>query len=161
MFRITIAIGIAAVSLYTARKSYIAITNLRRYEERSERAARYSETAAQELQKTRTTQASSAGAIALSLLSSVALILSVTLGSSNPTAWEHVLPPVNLMAIGAAFVHNQNFWKAKAKVPFVGGFNEGIEKSKEIRQLLFGLGIAWGALGAISWISHCEWLSIS
>lgn len=99
--------------------------------------------------------------IALSLLSSVALILSVTLGSSNPTAWEHVLPPVNLMAIGAAFVHNQNFWKAKAKVPFVGGFNEGIEKSKEIRQLLFGLGIAWGALGAISWISHCEWLSIS
>ncbi|CAO1602111.1 hypothetical protein XANCAGTX0491_005742 [Xanthoria calcicola] len=62
-FRIPIAIGIAAVSLYTARKSYTAIINLRRYEERSERAARYSETAAQELQKTRTTQASSAGAV--------------------------------------------------------------------------------------------------
>lgn len=55
-------------------------------------------------------------------------------------------------------MHNQNFWKAKAKVPFVGGFNEGIQKSKEIRQLLFGLGIAWGALGVIGWILNCECL---
>ncbi|KAI4096064.1 MAG: hypothetical protein LQ339_007080 [Xanthoria mediterranea] len=158
MFWIPIVFGIAVVSLYTARKSYIAITNLRRYEERSERAAKYSATAAQELRRTRTTQASSAGAIALGLLSSVALVLSTALGSLDPTAWEHVLPPMNLLAVGAAFVHNQNFWKAKAKVPFVGGFNQGIEKSKEIRQLLFGLGIAWGALGVIDWISHCKWL---
>lgn len=69
-----------------------------------------------------------------------------------------MLPPVNILAIVASFMHNQNFWKAKAKVPFVGGFNEGIEKSKEIRELLFLLGIAWGALGAIGWISNCECL---
>ncbi|KAL8889328.1 MAG: hypothetical protein Q9215_003357 [Flavoplaca cf. flavocitrina] len=154
MFRLPIAIGITAISIYSVQKSYIAITNLQKYEERSERAAKHSETAAHELHKTRTTQGSSAGAIALSLLSSIAITLSVAFGSSTPTAWEHMLPPVNILAIGASFMHNQNFWKAKAKVPFVGGFNEGIEKSKEIRQLLFVLGIAWGALGAIGWISN-------
>ncbi|KAL8836980.1 MAG: hypothetical protein Q9176_005981 [Flavoplaca citrina] len=154
MFRLPIAIGITAISIYSAQKSYIAITNLQKYEERSERAAKHSETAAHELHKTRTTQGSSAGAIALSLLSSIAITLSVAFDSSTPTAWEHMLPPVNILAIGASFMHNQNFWKAKAKIPFVGGFNEGIEKNKEIRQLLFVLGIAWGALSAIGWISN-------
>ncbi|KAL8769230.1 MAG: hypothetical protein Q9209_004731 [Squamulea sp. 1 TL-2023] len=56
-----IAVGISAVSLFAARQSYIAIVNLRRYEERSERAAKHSETAAHELHKTRTTQGTSAG----------------------------------------------------------------------------------------------------
>lgn len=63
MFRLPIAIGITAVSIYSAQKSYIAITNLHKYEDRSERAARHSETAAHELHKTRTTQGSSAGAV--------------------------------------------------------------------------------------------------
>ncbi|KAL8641314.1 MAG: hypothetical protein Q9226_008652, partial [Calogaya cf. arnoldii] len=146
MFRLPIAIGMTAVSLYAAQKSYVAITNLQKYEERSERAAKHSETAAHELHKTRTTQGSSAGAIALSLLSSIAITLSGTLGPTHPPTWQHILPLVNILALGAAFTHNRNFWKAKAKVPFVGGFNEGIQKSKEIRQLLLGLGIAWGAL---------------
>ena len=54
---------ISAISLYAAQKSYIAITNLLRYEERSERAAKHSETAAHQLWKTRATQGSSAGAV--------------------------------------------------------------------------------------------------
>ncbi|KAL8820158.1 MAG: hypothetical protein Q9223_001575, partial [Gallowayella weberi] len=55
-----IAFGISAVSLLAAQKSYIAITNLQKYEERSEKAAKHSETAAHELYKTRVTQGSSA-----------------------------------------------------------------------------------------------------
>ena len=57
-----------------------------------------------------------------------------------------ILSGANIAAIVAAFFHNQNFWKAKAKVPFVQGFNEGIQKSKEIRQLLVLLGIGWAIL---------------
>lgn len=68
-------------------------------------------------------------------------------GSSTPPTWALVLPLVNVVAVAAAFMHNQNYWKAKAKVPFVGGFNEGIEKSKEVRQLLVFLGILWGSWG--------------
>lgn len=58
-----LVLGISATSLYAARSSYIAIVNLRKYEERSERAAKYSETAAHQLYQTRVTQASSAGAV--------------------------------------------------------------------------------------------------
>ena len=85
--------------------------------------------------------------IALSFLSSIALMLGSLFGSSTPPTWALVLPLVNVVAVAAAFMHNQNYWKAKAKVPFVGGFNEGIEKSKEVRQLLVFLGILWGSWG--------------
>lgn len=54
--------------------------------------------------------------------------------------------------MAAAFIHNQNFWKAKAKVPFVGGFNEAIEKSKEIRQLMVPIALGWGLVGLLGWI---------
>ncbi|KAL8726619.1 MAG: hypothetical protein Q9181_005974, partial [Wetmoreana brouardii] len=54
------AFALSAIALYAAPKSYDAIINLRKYEERSERAAKHSETAAHELYKTRVTQASSA-----------------------------------------------------------------------------------------------------
>lgn len=62
------------------------------------------------------------------------------------------MPVLNVVAVAAAFVHNRAFWRAKAKVPFVEGFNDGIEKSKEIRQLLVPLGIAWGFVGVLRWI---------
>ncbi|KAL8928040.1 MAG: hypothetical protein Q9172_001095 [Xanthocarpia lactea] len=63
-----IAVGISAVSFYAGRQSYIAIVNLQKYEERSERAAKHSETAAHELHKTRTTQGTSAGAVGLTYM---------------------------------------------------------------------------------------------
>ena len=54
------------LSLYGAQKSYIAITNLQQYEERSEKAAKHLDKAAHELYKTRVTQAS--GAVAVCVL---------------------------------------------------------------------------------------------
>jgi lipocalin len=51
------------VSLYAAQISYIAITNLQQYEEKSEKAAEYLNKAAHELYKTRVTQASGAAAV--------------------------------------------------------------------------------------------------
>lgn len=72
-------------------------------------------------------------------------------GPSSPLAWEYALPVLNVVAVAAAFAHNRSFWRAKAKVPFVEGFNEGIEKSTEIRQLLVPLGIAWGLVGVLRW----------
>lgn len=59
------ALVLFVLSLYTAQKSYVAIIGLRKYEERSERAAKHSETAARELHKSRATQASSAAAVRL------------------------------------------------------------------------------------------------
>jgi hypothetical protein len=47
--------GLSAFSLFHA---YIAITNLQKFEEKTERAAEWSTTAERELHKTRTTQTS-------------------------------------------------------------------------------------------------------
>ena len=54
---------LALLSLYAAQKSYIAITNLQQYEERTEKAAKHLDKAAHDLYKTRVTQASGAGAV--------------------------------------------------------------------------------------------------
>ncbi|KAL8967713.1 MAG: hypothetical protein Q9197_005282 [Variospora fuerteventurae] len=141
------------ITLYAAQKSYVAILSLLKYEERSEKAAKHSETAAHELYKSKATQASSAVAIALSLASSLALSSAVLLlGSPSASTWVYVLPIVNMVAIAAAFIHNRSFWKAKAKVPFVGGFNEAIQKSKEIRQLMVPMALGWGLVGLLGWI---------
>ena len=51
------------LSLYAAQKSYIAITNLQKYEERSEKAAKHLDRAAHDLYKTRVTQASGGASV--------------------------------------------------------------------------------------------------
>ena len=58
---------LALLSLYAAQKSYIAITNLQQYEERTEKAAKYLDKAANDLYKTRVTQASGAAAVCIPL----------------------------------------------------------------------------------------------
>jgi hypothetical protein len=56
----------ASFSAYTLYLSSIAIRNLQKYEKTSKKAAKYSNTAEQQLHKTRTTQAS--GALSVPLL---------------------------------------------------------------------------------------------
>ena len=51
------------LNAYTGYMSHTAITKLRRYEESTEKAAQYLNTAAEQLHKTRTTQA--AGAVSV------------------------------------------------------------------------------------------------
>ncbi len=82
--------------------------------------------------------------ILLSLISSVTLFF-------RPNA-SLVISFSNVAATAAAYMHLTGFWKAKAQVPFVTGFNEGIRKSNDLRQLLVSLGVAWaftGLLGAL------------
>ena len=54
---------LALLSLYAAQKSYIAIINLQKYEERTKKAAKHLDKAAHDLYKTRVTQASGAAAV--------------------------------------------------------------------------------------------------
>ena len=58
-------VGQAAASTYTGLFSAMAIYNLQKREEQTEQVAQYSNTAAEQLHKTRTTQTS--GVVAVSL----------------------------------------------------------------------------------------------
>ncbi len=82
-------------------------------------------------------------------MSSFALCFRTLSGSASSFTAEYGVPALNIVAIAAAFVHNQNYWKAKPKIPFVGGINEGIEKSKEIRESFVILGSAWVVFGVL------------
>ena len=58
----------AGTSIYGLYNSCISITNLQQYEEKSEKAAEWSNTAAHQLHKTRTTQTTGALAVCFALL---------------------------------------------------------------------------------------------
>ena len=60
-----------------------------------------------------------------------------------------ILALVNVAVTAAAYVHITGFWKVKAEVPFVTGFNEGIRKSNDLRRLLVSLGIGWALTGVV------------
>lgn len=49
----------------------------------------------------------------------------------------------------AAHVHVKNFWTAKAKVPFVDGYNEGISRSQEIIKILAVLSGSWAVTAVL------------
>ena len=74
---------LALLSLYAAQKSYIAITNLQKYEERTEKAAKYLDKAEHDLYKTRVTQASGAAAVCIPLSSSQFLYCSFSISYSK------------------------------------------------------------------------------
>lgn len=63
-----------ALSLYAASLSFLAITRLQSWEALSEKAAKVSSTAANQLQRTRTTQGAAAGAVSRAFTSSDAFL---------------------------------------------------------------------------------------
>ncbi|KAK5012943.1 hypothetical protein BJ546DRAFT_951390 [Cryomyces antarcticus] len=136
----------ACLGAYGLYLSYISITDLQRYEEKSEKAAKYSTTAEHQLHKTRTTQVSGALTITTSLAASLTLAY---LSTSSPTLLKFAINPA--LAAGALFAraHISNFWRGKAKVPFVGGFNEAISRTGELQTLLAWLAGSWAVTGAV------------
>ncbi|KAF2175670.1 hypothetical protein K469DRAFT_609814 [Zopfia rhizophila CBS 207.26] len=141
-------LSIAALSGYGAYLSYNNITRLQRYEEQTKKAAQHSNTAAERLQKTRTTQGSAAITIALSLITAISLVL---LQHTEHHSITQAISLVNATTLLVARVHVANFWNDKAKVPFVEGYNEAIKGSGSLENVLALLGCGWGIMGFASW----------
>ncbi|MCJ1404490.1 hypothetical protein MMC11_007716 [Xylographa trunciseda] len=136
----------AALSAYGLYTSYLAITHLQQYESQSEKAAQYLSAAAHQLHKTRTTQATGALAILTSLLTSLTLLL------ARPALSAPVAATLNVAVAGlalGAMLHVGRFWAGKARVPFVGAYNEGVRRSEELRRLLGWLAMSWAATGVV------------
>ncbi|KAF2837916.1 hypothetical protein M501DRAFT_995168 [Patellaria atrata CBS 101060] len=135
----------AALSAYGLYFSFIAITNVRQYEEQTERAARYSGTAAHQLRKTRTTQASGVFAFLLSigctyfLLYPMRPIFGAGICASNVL---HLLATKRFIA---------NFWRPKGKVPFVEGYNNAITATDVVRTVMGWLAVNWAVIGFVKW----------
>ncbi|KAF1985326.1 hypothetical protein K402DRAFT_357926 [Aulographum hederae CBS 113979] len=119
-------------------KSYIAISNLIQYEERTKQAAQYSDTAAIELRKTRTTQGAGVVAELSTIISAIYLF---TTTSSEKTKLS--LSAANVLLCLAVRAHVAGHWKDRAKVPLVKGFNDAITASNELIDHLAILAGSW------------------
>jgi len=158
----------SALSGYGLFLSYGNITRLQQYEKQSEKAAEWSNTAAQRLHKTRTTQTSGTISVRLHqhqhqqdcndyiLTCTSQLIISfltpiVALSTSDPTYLVSAAA-ANTAVLVFARQHMANFWneKEQTRVPFVQKFKDAVSGSEHVVQILGVLGASW-AVTALGW----------
>ncbi|KAG8629289.1 hypothetical protein KVT40_003154 [Elsinoe batatas] len=133
-------LGQATLASYGIYVSYIAIKNLRQYEEQSKKAAKFSDIAARQLHWTRTTQASGAVAVLLSFSTSLFLATSWHL---IPRKYRVLASPAMLLITLGVRGHLYNFWKEKGKVPMLKGYNEAIDRTQDLIGVLQYLEYSW------------------
>ncbi|KAH9895353.1 hypothetical protein F4778DRAFT_783708 [Xylariomycetidae sp. FL2044] len=158
MFLQLLHLAQVALAAYGSQQSYIAIGNLRKYEEASEKLAKFSSEAERQLHKTRTTQAS--GAVSMLLTLFVALLLAIR-GSSYSFLVRYLASPAMFAITVLARRHIEQYWAGKdgrtvgKKVPLpkMADYNEAEEKTEEILKVLDWLMLSWVATSAVALLS--------
>ncbi|GME53896.1 Methyltransferase type 11 [Neofusicoccum parvum] len=145
----------AAGSTYTLYFCYVSIKNLQQYEKKSEKAAEYSATAAEQLHKTRTTQGNALVTVLTSLLTSAFLLYTAVRPGepSHPSSSPWLAIGLNAGNIANTLLtrkHVAGFWEGKAKVPFVEGYNDAISSTLVIIKALEKLAVGWSVSAAIT-----------
>ena len=164
------ASALSAYGLYLCKEN---ITRLQQYEEQSEKAAEWSNTAAERLHKTRTTQTSGTLSVRIrsprlpttitsshrtQQLTSTQLALSFLAATTLPFLTSKHTPTIlgiTGLALGAglytARTHMGNFWNEskQTKVPFVQKFNDAIRGSEKVVLILETLSFSWGIAGCV------------
>ena len=170
-------VGQIVLSVYGLRHSFVAITNLQKYEATSKKLANWSKQAQDQLNKTRTTQA--AGAIAvrtfahsmhthrltigqtlLSLVAAVVLLipLNAVPSWSKPTASSTMV----LITISARY-YIKDFWApgekdstgkdkgTKVPLPNMEGYNLAVQKTEDLLKCLEYLEYSWVISAVLDW----------
>lgn len=138
----------AALAAYGGKQSYIAITNLRKYDKASEKLAKISGEAERQRKKTYATQTS--GVIAL-LLSFFMSLLLARQGSIYGIIPRYLIPSVTFAGIGFAREHIRDFWGGgktsgvKGALPKMGDYEEAERKTHELLGVLDMLLLSWVA----------------
>ena len=144
------------IAAYGAMQCQVAITRLLEYEDATKKLAKISSEAQRQLHKTRMTQA--AGAIAI-LASFVASVLLTTRGSSYGILVRYLSSPVMASGVYAAREYLWDFWGGKggkpvtaSKVPLpkMEGYNEALEKTQKVLEVLGWLTMSWMASSALA-----------
>ncbi|KAI7283623.1 hypothetical protein KC345_g2814 [Hortaea werneckii] len=144
-----------ALCCYGGYQSYLAITNLQKYEQTTKKLAKWSQQVDEQLRKTQTTQASGAAAVFASLLASS--ILTFVPPSTLPVWLHFCISPALLVGVFFARGHMQNYWAPsdgktvgiKLPLPNMEGYNEAQLATQNLLQMLQWLEYSWvaGTLG--------------
>ncbi|KAI1140882.1 hypothetical protein F5Y05DRAFT_375368 [Hypoxylon sp. FL0543] len=137
----------AALAAYGGNQSYIAITNLRKYDKASEKLAKYSSEAERQRQKTYDTQATGVVALLLSFFMSLLFALH---GSVYGIILRYLPPVVTIVGIGFAREHIRDFWAGKTPglkgaLPKMGDYEEAERRTHELLSVLDKLMFSWVA----------------
>ncbi|OSS52063.1 hypothetical protein B5807_03505 [Epicoccum nigrum] len=148
----------SALSAYALYLSKTNISLLQKYESASEKAAQWSNTAAQRLRKTRTTQASGTVAAALSFLAGTTLPF---LPSYHSPATLGLLGLSQCLLLYGARTHMSGFWNegTQARVPFLEGFNDAVRGSEAVVGVLDLLVWSWAVAGGV-WLADLGALGV-
>ncbi|XXH02584.1 hypothetical protein Hte_008962 [Hypoxylon texense] len=138
----------AALAAYGGKQSYIAITNLRKYDETTKKLANYSSTAETRRNKTYATQTSGVLALLLSLFASLTLALRGAVYGFLP---RYLYQVAAAAAVFFAREHMRGFWAdktpggLKGAVPKMGDYDEAQRKTHELLNVLDFLLFSWAA----------------
>lgn len=152
-----------ALVAYGGQHAYVAIRNLRKYEEKSEKAAQYSSEAARQLRTTRTTMA--LGAVTL-LVSGLAALLLAARGPRYDTMRRALVSPVLLIITDLARNYIQSYWAGgngtsvgtRVPLPKMGDYNEAQRRIEKLLACLGWLVLAWGATSLVELASAIQLL---
>ncbi|KAF2159468.1 hypothetical protein M409DRAFT_30089 [Zasmidium cellare ATCC 36951] len=136
------------LSLYGAAASFVAITNLQKYEAAAKKLAEWSKQAETELSKTRFTQGSGAVAIIASLVASSVL----TISPYGIHRWVRIaISPAMLIGVLGARTYLKSYWAPKdgknstrVPLPKMGDYNEAERRTENLLQILEYLEYSWG-----------------
>ncbi|KAI1779179.1 hypothetical protein F4818DRAFT_241368 [Hypoxylon cercidicola] len=147
MFLQILHLAQAALAAYGGKQSYIAITNLRKYEETTKKLAKYSSTAEHQRHKTYTTQTSGVVALLVSFFVSLTL---ARRGSMYGFLPRYLYQAAAVGAIFFARQHVRDFWAdktpgLKGAVPKMGEYDEAQGKTHELLNVLDMLMFTWVA----------------
>ncbi|KAI1263508.1 hypothetical protein F5Y18DRAFT_429200 [Xylariaceae sp. FL1019] len=143
------------ITAYGATHSQAAIQNLLKYEDATKKAAKISGEAETQLHRTRTTQASGAVALLVSFFSAALLFF---YGPSYGFLVRYLASPVVAAGVFAAKTHLQDFWTGKGgnkmspKVPLpkMDGYNEALDRTGKLLEVLGWLTISWAASAVVA-----------
>lgn len=159
MFLQLLHLAQAGLAAYGGQQSYIAVTNLQKYEKTSEKLAKYSNEAERQLHKTRTTQTSGAAAIIVSLLASLYLFWK---GGQGGFFYRFLASPIMAAGVYFARIHIAQFWSgskegktagARLPLPKMGDYNEAQRGTEELLKILDYLMFTWGATALVALIN--------
>lgn len=146
----------AILSLYGGYSSYIAITNLQKYEATTKKLAKWSSTVEEQLQKTRTTQGTGAVTLLISLLASSGLAF-----APPSSSWLFYLAsPAVVLVSAAARQYIKGFWAnadgksvgTRVPLPNMEDYNQAQLATEDLLRILQWLEYSWVATALVGGI---------
>ncbi|KAI1464586.1 uncharacterized protein F4812DRAFT_160186 [Daldinia caldariorum] len=142
----------ATLAIYGGRQSYVAITNLRKYEDATKKAARVSKEAERQRQQTYATQTTGVVTLLFSFFMSVLLAREGSIYGFLP---RFLAPAATIAAVYFARKYIRGFWAGKTpgvkgNLPNMGDYDDAEKRTHELLNVLDLLMYSWIATLALA-----------